>query len=284
MYNSVMDTGFSPLSKTEELMRNVQVSVITSKQMALNETWRLDLYSPFWRLYVQNQYGAYIEYDGKRMDLKPRTICLIPAWVHFQTGIKKIVLQNYIHFHLLGLPNTLLKKFFSKPTFLKMDEPLESLCSRWKRGLDEPDDFSHRFWASALAQAALAFILDQLSSEEQKQCFRWMVESGDLREVIHCIESQFSQPPTNAALAKLCGMSEDHFIRKFRLAIGMTPAQFGLERRIATSAEWLVTTTLSLDEIAEKFGFTDRFHFSRCFSSRIGFPPATYRRLHRKHG
>ena len=39
----------------------------------------------------------------------------------------------------------------------------------------------------------------------------------------------------------------------------------------------LVSTVLSIDEIADRCGFANRYYFSRVFAQRMGRPPARYR-------
>jgi len=56
------------------------------------------------------------------------------------------------------------------------------------------------------------------------------------------------------------------------------PAQFILERRVSKAAQQLIFSTDSIEQIAERLGFLDRFHFSRMFKARMGTPPATYRK------
>jgi transcriptional regulator GlxA family with amidase domain len=52
------------------------------------------------------------------------------------------------------------------------------------------------------------------------------------------------------------------------------------ERRVQRAAELLARTTLSIDEIAERCGFANRYHFSRVFAQRMAAPPGRYRAHH----
>jgi transcriptional regulator GlxA family with amidase domain len=84
----------------------------------------------------------------------------------------------------------------------------------------------------------------------------------------------------NAKLAELAHASESHFIRMFRRVVGCTPARHVQERRVSRAAELLERTNLTIDEIAERCGFANRFHFSRVFAQRMVEPPGRYRSLH----
>jgi transcriptional regulator GlxA family with amidase domain len=46
------------------------------------------------------------------------------------------------------------------------------------------------------------------------------------------------------------------------------------------AADLLLRTSLSIDEIAERSGFANRYHFSRVFAQRMSHPPARFRVLH----
>ena len=71
--------------------------------------------------------------------------------------------------------------------------------------------------------------------------------------------------------------SESRFIRCFRDATGQTPARYVQDRRLRRAAEALVATDRSIDEIAERCGFANRYYFTRVFSQRMGVSPARYR-------
>ncbi|MGJ8639594.1 MAG: helix-turn-helix domain-containing protein [Opitutaceae bacterium] len=78
-------------------------------------------------------------------------------------------------------------------------------------------------------------------------------------------------------LAKECGCSYQTWRKAFRREYGISPAKF---RRIAlmNQASRLMTkSSFSNDELAEQFGCSDGFHFSKLFKSVIGLSPKDYR-------
>ncbi len=280
-----MDIGDSPPSPAEEILRHTQIQVAISKRLTIHTEWRYDLRSPFWRIYVNSRSGAAIFHEGKKISLHPGRVYLLPAWVRFQTLSERPVTQDFLHFYVTGLPASLLRRLFDHPLLLPhSDKALQALVRRWQKGLsqDREPGFAELIWAGALAHAAAALAMESLSSNDQAACLRSLTGSGPIGPALAAIDRSLSHPPANPALAHLCGLSTDHFIRQFRHLVGMTPAQYGIERRVAIAARWLTTGERAIDDIAAACGFTDRFHFSRAFKARLGTPPAAYRAMHRR--
>ncbi len=276
-----MLVGDLPTSPQEDALRKIQVQLALSRRFEINVTWRYDLQSPFWRLYIVDKSGAFITHDGNKLALSPGRIYLIPAWVRFQSSASRPMTQDYMHFYVTGVPPTLLRRFFACPLLVDRDAVLEGLCCRWRDGLVSSTGFTELGWASALACAAVAAAAELLPQAGQQAFSRSWQDFSPIGPALECIDRRLSRPPSNPELARLCHVSTDRFIRKFRQIVGMTPARYGLERRVALAAQWLTATSRTIEEIADALGFTDRFHFSRAFRAHLGLAPVAYRRLHR---
>jgi AraC family transcriptional regulator len=81
------------------------------------------------------------------------------------------------------------------------------------------------------------------------------------------------------ALARECGLSRSHFARAFRTTTGAPPHKWLLARRIELAQDLLRNSTISLEEIAFRCGFTDQSHFTRVFSRVMHVSPGEWRRL-----
>ncbi|RYX86469.1 AraC family transcriptional regulator [bacterium] len=267
----------------DKLLERVQLQISTVRRFHLSaEMWQLDILSPFWRLYVNDRAGAYIIFEGERIDIAPDRLYLIPAWVRFQTGTSQELNQNFIHFYLTGFSPTLLRQLFFRPYSLALEAPLAALAQQWQSSLDieVTPGLAEFSWSYALVHTAMAQCVTELLEEKNRRGDYWLRESSLVWPAIECIETRLADPPTNAELAALCHLSTDHFIRHFRHSIGLTPAQYGLERRIAAAAYRLINSKQSIEEIAAATGFTDRFHFSKAFRQRLHIPPVAYRKMH----
>ena len=78
-------------------------------------------------------------------------------------------------------------------------------------------------------------------------------------------------------LAGALALSRYHFARGFREAMGMTPHEFVLRRRVARAQALLRRTRTPLHEIAAMCGFADQSHMTRVFKKQLGMTPGKYR-------
>ena len=79
-------------------------------------------------------------------------------------------------------------------------------------------------------------------------------------------------------LAQMCNMSECRFYSVFNEIVGMTPVK--MKHKIQTSkAEFLLlTTALSIDEVAHNVGFESTAHFRKIFKEHFGYSPKEVRK------
>ncbi len=110
-------------------------------------------------------------------------------------------------------------------------------------------------------------------------------------------QGQSARPITDAMLAKVTNMIEDRidekitldelaavtdwdvyrFTRAFRNAVGQTPHQYVLSRRIERARSYLSATEDTLADVAFAVGFSSQQHMTNVFSKHLGVTPAKYR-------
>jgi len=134
--------------------------------------------------------------------------------------------------------------------------------------------------AQALLHLCVAAALDEAAELERPSGGAALDARSQLQPALRYIDGHLGELLPNAKLAELAHASESHFIRMFRRELGRTPARYVQERRVASAVELLLGTSLSVDEIAERCGFANRYHFSRVFAQLMLHPPARFRKLH----
>jgi len=70
------------------------------------------------------------------------------------------------------------------------------------------------------------------------------------------------------------------FRRVFRRSVGVSPYQYFLQCKVKSAQDELLNSNTPLRIIAEKFGFSDQYHFSRTFQHITGDRPGEWRKNH----
>lgn len=82
---------------------------------------------------------------------------------------------------------------------------------------------------------------------------------------------------TAGELAERLGVKPGHLMVAFRERYGQTPMQYLRAVRLARARELLLTTRLSVTEVAARVGFREVAYFDRSFKQHSGVTPLEYR-------
>ena len=86
-----------------------------------------------------------------------------------------------------------------------------------------------------------------------------------------------------ASVAAECDLSVSHFAHAFRRTFGRPPHRWLAERRIDAVKNLLLSSRLTLAEVASKCGFADQSALSRSFKRVLGESPGEWRRSRKGH-
>jgi AraC family transcriptional regulator len=99
-----------------------------------------------------------------------------------------------------------------------------------------------------------------------------------LKTITQWMEDHLANAFTLSGLAQQAGMSEFHFNRLFKRAMGMPPSQYLIKLRIERARRLLRETPRSVIDIANEVGYSNASHFARLFRKVTGVTPSDYRR------
>ena len=86
-----------------------------------------------------------------------------------------------------------------------------------------------------------------------------------------------------ASVAAECNLSVSHFAHAFRRTFGRSPHLWLIECRIDAVKNLLLTSRLTLAEVAGKCGFADQPALNRCFKRVLGQSPGRWRKSRKGH-
>lgn len=111
--------------------------------------------------------------------------------------------------------------------------------------------------------------------KEAAECDSTYRKNGMLQisEALDYVRNEYAKPIKIEALAKLCHMSETHFRRIFENDMGMSPTEYINLIRVQKACDLMITTNDSMDEVAQKSGFSTTSTFNRNFKRYFNTSP-----------
>jgi len=101
---------------------------------------------------------------------------------------------------------------------------------------------------------------------------------ADMKRIDDYIEAHIGGAITNSHLSSLLDLPEAQFIKTFKTAVGHTPYQYVLAKRVELARHLLQTTSQSIASIAYSTGFSSQSHMTDVLRSRVGATPGLIRK------
>lgn len=130
------------------------------------------------------------------------------------------------------------------------------------------------YLASALISKLLLVIRKYCENEGNTVRSRTDIIAGQVK---HYIDTHFDEQFTLQDISDAIRVSPYHLAHMFKETTGYSPMQYTVRRRLGEAQSLLITTSLSVTEIAVSVGFGNPCHFNTMFSKYIGMSPSRYR-------
>lgn len=177
-------------------------------------------------------------------------------------------------------PETLMKKgiFNSQTPFVKtgLNESLLVLFHQLIEAIQKGNPGYHQV-ISGIALQILGHMYTVAVHHEQYHDTEYPM----IAKAKFLLQESLESPLNLPALARTLAVGYSKFRKDFKKATGLSPHQYHLNLRLNKARELLLSTHLSIYEIAYNTGFDSPFYFSKIFKKKNGLSPQTYREAHK---
>ncbi len=222
----------------------------------------------YWRLYWHKYDEASVELSGKKHLCTPDIITMIPPHTPFDTYGTDNSDHFYIHF-FAGFPFNLFPPHIFQIRAEKRDISLiQKIVKRDLKGLEPTPESS---------LSCISLCADYLG----RLPYKGLAENAIDHRIIQMdayMGENIHRSVSNEEFAKLVYMAPNSFNRFFKQETGLTPQQYFTRKKTDQASIMLQYYNMSIEDIAERLGFCDRYYFSKAFKKVTGYSPAAYRK------
>lgn len=223
--------------------------------------------------FVTSGDGAWIADDNERIYMKPGHIYLIPA----------------MHKHYLGCSNEgLMRKYFSHCSF-ELPDGKDIFEGFGRLGeLEAPDIIENikKFYKedsiSLIAiQGTVMYALSEIAKKYEFSHNFKDDHSEVIKKAIIFINGNMSKQLSREVIAKNCGVTTSALSKRFSKEVGKSIPAYINELCMRRASQMLLFSDLSIVDISDTLGFSDRFYFSKEFTKFYGIAPLKYRKANK---
>lgn len=303
IYANLMSTSFSgDPSNTMQYFPGLSIKVHCCRYWWLKNWEYCTLSFPFWRIYYNSEPGGVIEYQNRRYRMETDKVYLIAPNTDYRSSIEgnSIPRQGHcLHGGSFGLLSESCRKR------LLAEGAIGHLFIHFSLGFPYDNALTGVFPLDLTEnlQTKIAYLQHYLSVDGQVVTFSleaylkvqvlicevllsvdkslWKPDAGDARiiQTIRYIETHCEENLSNEFLAGRACMATNSFSRLFRNETGLSLQKYVKRKRIEHACMLMNHTHMSMEEIAAKTGFSNRFHFTRVFCEVMKITPGKYRDL-----
>lgn len=217
-------------------------------------------------IYIEKGTGSFV-INGRELLLDGGTVIIFrPGDRQVYSFSEKSDAEFYwIHFSGVGAEQLLTELRLCEPVLktgcaYKIKDSIEKMVSACD---------AEEFFTPVILSGMLVCIFSEISRKLYSK-------DTELSKVIRAMNGDASNDLNNKDYAKMCGMSEYHFIRKFKECTGFSPLRFKTKIRMEKACGLLLNTSLSIGEISRLCGYDDSLYFSRVFKKITGSAPSVF--------
>lgn len=218
--------------------------------------------SRFWLIYWNSTEGAVLKFKDQDVEMTPDKLVLIPPHTLITAETRQPFMHNFVEF-TAGRP-------FDSVRVM----PMIFSAEEYAPSLSEDCDLTHKTLALYILVERLLFAVPKEHfTHEDAPLFESRIQAA-----IRYMDNHFMKKYSIGELCRYVNLSESRLLHLFKEEVGISPRDYWLKLRLDLVLRMLEDTDLSIPEIAEETGFTDRSHLSHVIKSKFGMTPAVIRK------
>lgn len=252
--------------------------------------------SPFTRLYYVTEGEAWLYFQHRRIHLLPGHIYIVPAQTVHTCECHGLFKHYYIHLYEEAQSDTDIFDYYKFPEVGvavsgNEESVFQTICDIYPDAAlsdSNPEiyDNSVRFaeyvkrynslpdYVRMHVRGLLFVLFAQVLKYASPKTW---TSDRRMAAVLKHIRRNGNVRMEMLELAEIACVSKQHLIRLFRQNFNETPMQYVIRKKIERAELMLLTTAMSVKNVAYALGFNDHSYFIRLFKKHTGKTPAEYR-------
>ncbi|WP_292939889.1 MULTISPECIES: helix-turn-helix domain-containing protein [unclassified Mucilaginibacter] len=276
-------------------------SLLNIDHVELDNRWNYrNVISPYYRLYYIDAGEGEISDLASTFILEPGYLFLIPSFTLCNLTCTNYLSQYFIQFFeescdgvsLFAAKRSIMKVKANEMDVLNILRLLDINPGRGINRSDNPSfyekDIFYKEYKELNNQQNIStffetqgIILQLVSRFLNKEFFINKEPrniSAKIQDAMNYIQVNLQEELNASLLAKRANHNTDYFSRLFHKLTGERPVAYIVARRIERAQYLMITTQMTLAQIAVETGFKSVFYFSKVFKKATGVSPRAYKR------
>ncbi len=253
-------------------VKNTSFNILTYKKTRLDSSWDYkNVMSPYTRIYFPIDGEGEIYFNGKTILVEVGKIYVIPTMTKFSCKCNDSLEKIFAHVCLVREGGA---DVFSKIDNVLVLEDVDNIAKKLNL-LYKDNNINAVIESKFLIFSVLIKAIKQFNLNLGKVGNY----SALIRNAVDYINDNLSATLRVGEVAEATFVSGITLQKRFKKELAQSVGKYIDEKLMTECAKELTKGKLNIGEISDKFGFCDRFYFSRKFTAFYGVSPKVYAKL-----